>query len=151
MLKNLCDEVFSRLVLFVDDESVLVVAVCPLEKTELTVVDIDRDNEGECEHFDDVESLIFCLLLGDEVGDPAAPGDVNRWELWERWLCWWWCCEDDVEEEGRLSAFLLLLLLLWLLLLLLLLCELLLCTPGGVDSSKSGTIGDGEVIELKFE
>lgn len=24
-------------------------------------------------------------------------------------------------------------------------------TPGGVDSNKSGTTGDGEVIELKFE
>lgn len=24
-------------------------------------------------------------------------------------------------------------------------------TPGGVDNNKSGTTGDGEVIELKFE
>lgn len=35
--------------------------------------------------------------------------------------------------------------------LLLLLWELICCTPGGVDNNRSGTIGDGEVIELKLE
>lgn len=74
-----------------EDENVLLVGVCPLENPELTEVDIDRDNDGEFEDFVDIESLIFCLLLGDEVGDPTVPGDVNRWELWERWLCgYWW-------------------------------------------------------------
>lgn len=37
------------------------------------------------------------------------------------------------------------------LLLQLLLFEAAFCTPGGVDSNRSGTIGEGDVIELKLE
>lgn len=58
------------------------------EEPELLEVDVDRGNDGECELFVE-ESLIFCLLLGDEVGDAVAPDDVPDDD------------EDDDDEPNK--------------------------------------------------
>lgn len=84
-MKNLCeddddpveedDSLFEPLLVVVEDDEVVDVEVVrpPAEpKPELAEADIDRDNDGECELFAE-ESLIFCLLLGDEVGDANTP------------------------------------------------------------------------------
>lgn len=131
MLKNLW-EVISRFVALAVvkegvNEHVAAVVVCPITAG-----------------FAWFESLIFCFLLGDVFGEHPIPDNISSWELLEKlllWYWWWWFDNtDDTEEGGRLSAFLLLLLF-----------EFVLFPLGGVESSKSGTTGDGEVIELKFE
>lgn len=71
------DEEDSRLEplppLVVDDVAADKLLVPAVEEPELLEVVVDRGSDGECELFVEEESLIFCLLLGDEVGDAVAP------------------------------------------------------------------------------
>lgn len=76
MLKYLCaaeEEEEEELAL----ESLLELLAFMPVPAEAELVDVERDNEGECNDFVDSdaeeESFVFCLLLGDEVGDAKAP------------------------------------------------------------------------------